>query len=95
VRPLSVVGATVPSMGKDDLWFADSGESGDLTLSQVCANLEDKLHRCFDNQKPPESFVDWQSYARDRDKTVFEIAGAVVTLARMVDTVAAKQASNG
>jgi hypothetical protein len=48
----------------------------------------------YGNERPPESFVDWQSYARDRDKMIGALADGVVTVLKVLKATA-RQAAAG
>ncbi|WP_297599438.1 hypothetical protein [Mycobacterium sp.] len=74
-----------------DNWFADIGSPGELTLADVCEQIEQKIHANADNQKLPQEFPDWQSCAEDRDATIHKLSAAVVNLCRMVEYLASEQ----
>ncbi|MGA9675977.1 MAG: hypothetical protein WBR28_12240 [Mycobacterium sp.] len=74
-----------------DKWFSDIGAPGELTLADVCEQIEQKIHANADNQKLPQEFPDWQSCAEDRDATIYKLSAAVVNLCRMVEYLASEQ----
>ena len=74
-----------------DKWFSDIGAPGELTLADVCEQIEQKIHANADNQKLPQEFPDWQSCVEDRDATIYKLSAAVVNLCRMVEYLASEQ----
>jgi hypothetical protein len=78
-----------------DKWFSDIGAPGELTLADVCDQIEQKIHLNADNQKPPQEFVDWQSCVADRDATISKLSAAVVNLCQMVTYLASEQQRGG
>ena len=74
-----------------DKWFSDIGAPGELTLADLCDQIEQKIHANADNQKLPHEFPDWQSCVEDRDATISKLSAAVVNLCRMVDYLASEQ----
>jgi hypothetical protein len=48
-----------------DNWFSTIGSPGQLTLADVCDQIEQKIHANADNQKLPQEFPDWQSCVED------------------------------
>ncbi|OBH12449.1 hypothetical protein [Mycobacterium sp. E1747] len=67
-----------------DKWFSDISAPGQLTLADLCDQIEEKIHLNADNQKPPQEFADWQSCVADRDATIAKLSAAVVNLCQMV-----------
>jgi hypothetical protein len=58
-----------------DKWFSNiGGAPGDLTLADVCDQIEQKIHLNADNEKLPQEFPDWQSCVRDRDATIYKLS---------------------
>jgi len=64
-----------------DKWFSDIGAPGELTLADVCDQIEQKIHANADNQKLPQEFPDWQSCVEDRDATIYKLSGCCQTFA--------------
>ena len=75
----------------NEKWFSNVGAPGQLTLADVCDQIEQKIHANADNQKSPQEFPDWQSCAADRDATIYKLSAAVVNLCRMVEYLASEQ----
>ncbi|BBY01007.1 hypothetical protein [Mycobacterium seoulense] len=73
-----------------DKWFSDISAPGQLTLADVCDQIEQKIHVNADNQKPPQEFPDWQACVADRDATIQKLSAAVVNLCQMVKYLAAQ-----
>ncbi len=67
------------------------GAPGELTLADVCDQIEQKIHANADNHKSPQEFPDWQSCIADRDATIHKLSAAVVNLCEMVEYLASKQ----
>ena len=67
-----------------DKLFSQIGAPGELTIADVCDQIEQKIHLRADNQKPPEEFPDWQSCVKDRDDTIYKLSAAVVNLCQMM-----------
>ncbi|MGO9153615.1 hypothetical protein [Mycobacterium sp.] len=79
-----------------DKWFSTIGGSpGDLTLADVCDQIEQKIHLNADNQKLPKEFLDWQSCVEDRDATIYKLSAAGVNLCRMVEYLASVHQRHG
>jgi hypothetical protein len=78
-----------------DKWFSDVGAPGELTLADVCEQIEEKIHVNADNQKSPQEFPDWQSCVADRDATISKLGAAVVNLCQMVKYLASEQQRGG
>lgn len=78
-----------------DKWFSDMGAPGDLTLADVCDQIEQKIHLNADNEKLPEEFLDWQSCVKDRDATIYKLSAAVINLCQMVKYLASEQQRGG
>ena len=78
-----------------DKWFSAIGAPGELTLADVCEQIEQKIHVNADNQKLPQEFPDWQSCVEDRDATIYKLSAAVVNLCRMVEYLASESSSSG
>ena len=78
-----------------DKWFSDVGAPGQLTLADVCEQIEQKIHANADNRKLPQEFSDWQSCVEDRDATIDKLSAAVVNLCRMVEYLASEQQRGG
>ena len=57
-----------------DKWFSDIGAPGQLSLADVCGQIEQKIHTNADNHKLPQEFPDWQSCMEDRDATIIRSA---------------------
>ena len=74
-----------------DKWFSDIGAPGELTLADVCEQIELKIHANAANQKLPKDFPDWQSCIDARDATIHKLSAAVVNLCRMVEHLASEQ----
>ncbi|MCV7378486.1 hypothetical protein BST11_10985 [Mycobacterium alsense] len=74
-----------------DKWFSDIDTPGQLTLADLCDQIEQKIHLNADNQKLPQEFPDWQSCVAERDATIRKLSAAVVNLCQMVKYLAAKQ----
>jgi hypothetical protein len=49
---------------------------------QACTELLAAIETALLNWDAPENYGNWQSYARNRDKTIDALASAVVTLVR-------------
>jgi hypothetical protein len=73
-----------------DKWFSDSSAPGQLTLVDLCDQIEQKMHLNADNQKAPQDFPDWQSCVADRDATIYKLSAAIVNLCQMVKYLAAE-----
>ncbi len=73
-----------------DKWFSDISAPGQLTLADLCDQIEQKIHVNADNQKPPQEFSDWPSCVADRDATIQKLSAAVVNLCQMVKYLAAE-----
>jgi hypothetical protein len=73
-----------------DTGFSDIAAPGELTLADVCDQIEQKIHANADNQKLPQEFSDWQSCVADRDATISKLSAAVVNLCRMVEHLASE-----
>ena len=73
-----------------DKWFSDIGAPGQLTLADLCEQIEQKIHANADNRKVPQEFPDWQSCLEDRDATIDKLSAAVVNLCRMVEYLASE-----
>jgi hypothetical protein len=73
-----------------DKWFSDLGAPGELTLADVCEQIEQKIHANADNQRLPQEFPDWQSCVEDRDATISKLSAAVVNLCQMVEYLASE-----
>jgi hypothetical protein len=73
-----------------DKWFSDISAPGQSTLADVCGQIEQKIHANADNHKLPQEFPDWQSYAEDRDATIYKLSAAVVNLCQMVEYLASE-----
>ncbi|MGD1282965.1 hypothetical protein ACKUUI_16240 [Mycobacterium seoulense] len=73
-----------------DKWFSDISAPGQLTLADVCDQIEQKIHVNADNQKPPQEFPDWQACVADRDAPIQKLSAAVVNLCQMVKYLAAQ-----
>jgi hypothetical protein len=71
-----------------DKWFSDIGAPGELTLADVCEQIEQKIHTNADNYKLPQEFPDWQSCVEDRDATISKLRAAIVNLCQMVEYLA-------
>ncbi len=71
--------------------FSDFSAPGELTLPDLCEQIEQKIHANADNQKLPHEFPDWQSCVEDRDATISKLSAAVVNLCRMVEYLASEQ----
>ncbi|MCV7302622.1 hypothetical protein H7J93_23640 [Mycobacterium barrassiae] len=78
-----------------DKWFSDIGAPGELTIADVCDQIEQKIHLRADNQKPPQEFPDWQSCVEDRDDTIYKLSAAVVNLCELVKYLASAQQRSG
>jgi len=78
-----------------DKWFSDIGAPGELTLADVCDQIEQKIHTNADNYKLPQEFPDWQSCVEDRDATIYKLSAAVVNLCQMVEYLASEQQHGG
>ncbi len=78
-----------------DKWFSDFGAPGELTLADLCDQIEQKIIVNADNQKPPQEFPDWQSCVADRDATISKLSAAVVNLCQMVEYLASVQQRGG
>jgi len=78
-----------------DKWFSDIGAPGELTLADVCGQIEQKIHTNADNYKLPQEFPDWQSCVEDRDATIYKLSAAVVNLCQMVEYLASEQQRRG
>lgn len=78
-----------------DKWFSDIGAPGELTIADVCDQIEQKIHLRADNQKPPQEFPDWQSCVKDRDDTIYKLSAAVVNLCELVRYLASEQQRGG
>jgi hypothetical protein len=78
-----------------DTGFSDIAAPGELTLADVCDQIEQKIHANADNQKLPQEFRDWQSCVEDRDATIYKLSAAVVNLCRMVEHLASEQQRGG
>jgi hypothetical protein len=78
-----------------DNWFSTIGSPGQLTLADVCDQIEQKIHANTDNQRLPQEFPDWQSCVEDRDATIYKLSAAVVNLCRMVEYLASEQQRGG
>lgn len=78
-----------------DKWFSDIGAPGELTLADVCEQIEQKIHANADNQKLPQEFPDWQSCIENRDATIYKLSAAVVNLCQMVEYLATEQLRGG
>ena len=76
-------------------WFSDIGAPGQLTLVDVCEQIEQKIHAHADNRKSPQEFPDWQSCVEDRDATIDKLSAAVVNLCRMIEHLASEQQRGG
>jgi hypothetical protein len=77
-------------------WFSDIGAApGELTLADVCDQIEQKIHVNADNQKSPHEFADWQSCVADRDATIYKLSAAIVNLCQMVEYLASEQQRGG
>ena len=76
-------------------WFSNDGAPGELTLADVCDQIEQKIHLRTDNQKPPQEFPDWQSCVEDRDATIAKLSAAVVNLCEMVKYLASERQRDG
>ncbi len=74
-----------------DKWFSDIPAPGELTLADLCDQIEQKIHANADNQKLPQEFPDWQSCIEDRDATIYKLSAAVVNLCQMVEFLASEQ----
>lgn len=72
-------------------WFSDISAPGQLTLEDLCDQIEEKIHLNANNQKSPEEFSDWQSCVADRDATVYKLSAAVVNLCQMVKHLASER----
>ncbi|MGN6338170.1 hypothetical protein [Mycobacterium sp.] len=75
-----------------DKWFSDIAAPGQLTLADLCDQIEQKIHLNADNHKLPQEFPDWQSCVEDRDATISKLSAAVVNLCQMVKYLASEQA---
>lgn len=73
-----------------DKWFSDSSAPGQLTLADLCDQIEQKIHVNADNQKPPQEYSDWQACLADRDATIQKLSAAIVNLCQMVKYLAAQ-----
>ncbi|EFG79219.1 hypothetical protein HMPREF0591_0924 [Mycobacterium parascrofulaceum ATCC BAA-614] len=73
-----------------DKWFSDSSAPGQLTLADLCDQIEQKMHLNADNQKSPQEFSDWQSCVADRDATIYKLSAAIVNLCQMVKYLSAE-----
>jgi hypothetical protein len=71
--------------------FSGIGAPGELTLADVCEQIEQKIHANADNQKSAREFPDWQSCMDDRDATISKLSAAVVNLCRMVEYLSSEQ----
>jgi hypothetical protein len=78
-----------------DKWFSFIAAPGELTLADVCEQIEQKIHANADSQKLPQEFPDWQSCVEDRDATINKLSAAVVNLCRMVEYLASEQQRGG
>lgn len=78
-----------------DKWFSDVGAPGELTLADVCDQIEQKIHLHTDNQRPPREFPDWQSCVEDRDISISKLSAAVVNLCQMVKYLASERQPGG
>ncbi|MGO9101946.1 MAG: hypothetical protein ACLP9Y_21785 [Mycobacterium sp.] len=78
-----------------DNWFSTIGSPGQLSLADVCDQIEQKIHANADNQKLPREFPDWQSCVEDRDATIYKLSAAVVNLCQMVKHLASEQQRGG
>jgi hypothetical protein len=78
-----------------DKLFSEIGAPGELTLADVCEQIEQKIHANADNQKLPQDFPDWQSCMEDRDATIYKLSAAVVNLCQMVEYLASEQQRGG
>jgi hypothetical protein len=78
-----------------DNWFSTIGSPGQLTLADVCDQIEQKIHANADNQRLPREFPDWQSCVEDRDATIYKLSAAVVNLCRVVEYLASEQQRGG
>ena len=78
-----------------DKWFSDIGAPGELTLADVCDQIEQKIHANADNQRLPQEFPDWRSCVEDRDATIYKLSAAVVNLCQMVEYLATEQLHGG
>lgn len=74
-----------------DKWFSDSSAPGQLTLTDLCDQIEQKMHLNADNHKAPQEFPDWQSCVADRDASIYKLSAAVVNLCQMVKHLAAQR----
>lgn len=74
-----------------DTWFSDIPGPGELTLADLCDQIEQKIHANADNQKLPQEFPDWQSCMEDRDATIHKLSAAVVNLCQMVEYLASER----
>ncbi|MBW0013675.1 hypothetical protein [Mycobacterium sp.] len=75
----------------NDQWFSDVSAPGQLTLADLCDQIEQKIHLNADNHKPASDFPDWQSCMADRDATIYKLSAAIVNLCQMVKHLAAEQ----
>ena len=78
-----------------DKQFTDIGAPGGLTLTDLCGQIEQKIHSNADNYKLPQEFPDWQSCVEDRDATINKLSAAVVNLCQMVEYLASKHQHGG
>ncbi len=78
-----------------DKWFSDIGAPGELTIADVCDQIEQKIHLRADNQRLPQEFPDWQSCVKDRDDTIAKLSAAVVNLCELVKYLASAQHHSG
>ena len=78
-----------------DNWFSDIPAPGELTLADLCDQIEQKILANADNQKSPQEFPDWQSCVEDRDATIYKLSAAVVNLCQMVEYLASEHQRGG
>jgi hypothetical protein len=78
-----------------DKWFSDIPAPGELTLTDLCDQIEQKIHANANNQKSPQEFPDWQSCIAERDATIYKLSAAIVNLCQMVKHLASEQQRGG
>jgi hypothetical protein len=78
-----------------DKWFSDIAAPGQLTLADLCDQIEHKIHLNADNHKLPQEFPDWQSCIEERDATIYKLSAAIVNLCQMVKHLSSEQQRSG
>jgi hypothetical protein len=65
-----------------------SDDPDPLSIVQICDELIDRVNAQFDNREDPGTFADPYAAIRNRDKTIFQLGAAVITLSRIVKDLA-------